>query len=137
MEITYNDTRKDLPRDQLHRLFLAVGWSDGTETPHQRTHFNAPFLGSTLVVSAWAGDQLIGAARALSDGIVRSVLYDLLVDPVHQGAGIGQALVRRCVARFPDTEWLIQTTAEIAAFYERLGFRISGDTYLTIPSKYF
>jgi ribosomal-protein-alanine N-acetyltransferase len=33
MTITYNDTLKDLPLDQLHHLFVAVGWSDDEPLP--------------------------------------------------------------------------------------------------------
>ncbi|WP_151733174.1 hypothetical protein [Paenibacillus tengchongensis] len=33
MSIQYN-TNKDIPCEQLHALFKAVGWSDGTETSH-------------------------------------------------------------------------------------------------------
>jgi len=29
--IIYNDYRKDLPQDQLHHLFILVGWSDGSQ----------------------------------------------------------------------------------------------------------
>jgi hypothetical protein len=29
MNITYNDQMKDLPFEQLHELFSAVGWSGG------------------------------------------------------------------------------------------------------------
>ncbi|MCM0756969.1 MULTISPECIES: hypothetical protein [Sporomusa] len=32
MDIIYNDTKKDLPSEQLHELFVSVGWSDGSET---------------------------------------------------------------------------------------------------------
>ena len=32
MNIIYNETKKDLPCDQLHRMFMSVGWSDGSET---------------------------------------------------------------------------------------------------------
>ena len=33
MNIVYNDAKKDLPSDQLRRLFISAGWSDGSETP--------------------------------------------------------------------------------------------------------
>jgi len=33
MNIVFNDTQKDLPPELLHKLFVAVGWSDGSETP--------------------------------------------------------------------------------------------------------
>ncbi|SCM81014.1 hypothetical protein KL86SPO_31193 [uncultured Sporomusa sp.] len=32
MDIIYNDTKKDLPSEQLHKLFMSVGWSNGSET---------------------------------------------------------------------------------------------------------
>lgn len=38
MSITYN-TRKDLPSEQLHKLFMSVGWSDGTETSFMIKNF--------------------------------------------------------------------------------------------------
>lgn len=134
--IRYDGATKDLPSEQLLRLFRAAGWADGTETPEMCRTFNAPFCRSTLVVSAWDGDLLVGAVRVLSDGVIRSVVYDLIVDPAYQAAGIGRELLRRCVARFPGTEWLIGTTRDIAGYYEKLGFRRSPDVYLHIPSIY-
>lgn len=69
------ETRKDLPLGQLMKLFSAVGWTDGRKTTAAMAeNFNAPFLRSTLVVSAWKGENLIGCVRALSDGIIRSVI---------------------------------------------------------------
>lgn len=133
MSITYSDSRKDLPSGQLRRLFLEAGWSDGSETEEQKAQFNLPFLHSTLVVSAWEGGRLVGAARVLSDQIIRSILYDVIVEREYQGRGIGRELLRRCRAHFPRTEWLVQTTPDVAAFYEKLGFEVNRDVFLTIP----
>ena len=76
MAIQYLDTVKALPADQLRRLFMAVGWSDGSETPQQQERFNIGFINATLVVSAWEGERLIGAVRVLSDQVFRSIIYD-------------------------------------------------------------
>lgn len=62
MQIVY-DTRKDLPCEDLHDLFIAVGWSDGIVTPSMLEHFNVPFINSTIVISAWVEDKLIGCVR--------------------------------------------------------------------------
>lgn len=67
MNIIYNDTKKDLPAEQLHNLFVAVGWSKGSESPDMVKNFNIPFVNSTLVISAWVNECLIGAVRVLSD----------------------------------------------------------------------
>lgn len=99
-------------------------------------HFNAPFVNSTLVIFAWDNERLIGAVRVLSDGIIRSVLYDLVVDPEYRNRGIGREFAKRCREHFPDTEWLVQTEEHISAYYERLGFRIYGCVVLTVPFKY-
>lgn len=33
MNIIYNDTKKDLPSEQLYKLFVAVGWSGTSDIP--------------------------------------------------------------------------------------------------------
>ena len=129
-------TRKDLPCDQLSRLFCDVGWSDGKETPEMLRNFNLPFLHSTVVVSAWEGNRLVGCCRALSDTLFRSVLYDVAVERAHQGHGIGTELVVRCMAHYPNTQWLV-ATRDAAEFYERLGFVRDADTFLSVPCKWF
>ena len=138
MNITYNDTKKDLPPEQLHNLFVAVGWSDGLETPDMiKKGYGVPWVNSTLVISAWDDDRLIGAVRVLSDTMFRSIIYDLMVLPEYQNKGIGKELVRRCIEHFPNSEWLVQTTKEISGYYENIGFTVNNDVFLTVPCKLF
>lgn len=136
MEILYDDMKKDVPSDQLHRLFTLVGWSDGSETMEMKNHFNLPFKNSTLVISAWKGDRLIGVVRVLSDKMIRSVIYDVAVDPDFQGQGIGRELVERCMEHYPESEWLVQTKEHISGYYEKLGFKRESDVFLSIPCKW-
>ena len=136
MSIVYNDKKNDLPSEQLCRLFISAGWSDGKENPEMLQQFNTPFINSTFVISAWDEERLVGAVRVLSDQVIRSVIYDLVVLPEYQNKGIGRELIRRCVEHNPDSEWLIQTTADIADYYVKLGFNINRDVFLTIPSIY-
>ena len=90
MDIIYNDIKKDLPSEQLHKLFVSVGLSDGSETLDMINDYNIPFINSTLVVSAWENERLIGAVRVLSDKMFRSIIYDLLFLPQFQNKGIGK-----------------------------------------------
>ena len=48
MNIIYNDTKKDLPSEQLYKLFVAVGWSGTSDTPDMIKNYNIPFINSTL-----------------------------------------------------------------------------------------
>lgn len=137
MSVVYNDTKKDLPSEQLQKMFVSVGWSDGSETLDMIKNYNIPFINSTLVISAWENDRLIGAVRVLSDKMFRSIIYDLLVLPEYQNKGIGKELVKRCIEHYPDSEWLVQTTESISSYYEKIGFKINKDVFLNIPCKLF
>lgn len=137
MQIIYNDDQKDLPCDQLYWLFFLAGWADGPEDKEMTKKFNLPFIHSTYVISAWDGERLIGVVRVLSDTIIRSILYDLVIDPEYQGKGIGRELLKRCTAKHPNSQWLVQTEEKTAAYYEKLGFTRLNDVFLHFPSIYF
>jgi ribosomal protein S18 acetylase RimI-like enzyme len=136
MNITYNETKKDLPCGQLHRLFLLAGWSSEDIPQNWLDNFNISFINSTLVISAWDNDNLIGAVRVLSDKMFRSIVYDLIIDPNYRGKGIGGELLKRCFAHFPDSEWTLETTEENIGFYEKIGFKRSKRIHFRIKGKY-
>ena len=137
MNIIYK-TDKALPNEQLYNLFVSVGWAEASNTTQAMIdNFNKNFINSTIVISAWSGEKLVGCIRALSDKMFRSVIYDLAVLPEYQGKGIGKELVRRCKEIYPDSEWLVQTTADKADFYKHIGFKVNNDVFLSISCKLF
>lgn len=137
MNIIYK-TDKALPNEQLYNLFVSVGWAEASNTTQAMIdNFNKNFINSTIVISAWSGKKLVGCIRALSDKMFRSVIYDLAVLPEYQGNGIGKELVRRCKEIYPDSEWLVQTTADKADFYKHIGFKVNNDVFLSISCKLF
>ena len=139
--INYDDSKKDLPVDQLYRIFKLVGWMDEAKTtPEMLKNFNLPFINSTLVISAWKNDKLIGVVRVLSDKMFRSIIYDLAVDPEFHSNGIGRNLIKRCIEHYPKSEWLVGTEEHIAGFYEKIGFKRFDDrngVILGIPPKFY
>lgn len=141
MNIIYNDAMKDLPAKQLNKLFALVGWTKGEceETEERLKGFMRPWIHSTLVVSAWDGDKLVGAVRVLSDTIFRSVIYDLLVAPEYQRQGIGKELVDRCKSHYPCSEWLVGCDRKNIEFYKKLGFQdiLESGVFLVVPCKLF
>ena len=63
MNIEYR-TQKDLPCDDLYKLFLAVGWAtEDTSTQEMIDNFNIGFINSTFVFSAWINDKLVRCVR--------------------------------------------------------------------------
>lgn len=136
MSITYKAI-KNLPNEQLYKLFLAVGWAEEESTTQSMIdNFNVPFINSTIVVSAWDDDVLVGCIRVLSDLMFRSVIYDLAVLPEYQLSGIGKELVRKSREQVPNSEWLVGTTTEKLSFYECIGFNKCDDVFLSIPCEW-
>lgn len=79
---------------------------------------------SKPVVTVWDGDRQIGFARATSDGIYRAMIWDVVVHPDYQGAGLGRKLVET-VLMHPHVnrvERVYLTTTKQQRFYERIGF---------------
>ena len=139
MNVVYNDTKKDLPVEQLYHLFLSANWASENIPDDWLENFNRPFINSTLVISAWENERLVGVVRVISDKFIRSHIYDLVVDPEYQSRGIGSELVKRCIEYYPKSQWVVGCLKERAGFYENIGFQ-KGDpngegVCLTIPHQ--
>lgn len=78
-------------------------------------------------VVAHDGGRLVGFINVIGDGGSHAVLLDTVVDPEHQGRGVGRALVARAATAAGDAgcQWLhVDYEPELADFYERVcGFR--------------
>ena len=81
------------------------------------------FEQSTLVLTAWHDNQLVGIARVLSDGVIHSYLCDLAVEPDVQRLGVGKALINQVFDRCQGTELLLRDSDISTGFYAYLGFK--------------
>ena len=82
----------------------------------------AAFERSSLVLSAWQGERLIGLARVLTDGVGVAYLCDLAVEPDVQGLGLGKRLIDGVLERCRGAELVLRDSNLSTGFYERLGF---------------
>ena len=80
------------------------------------------------VVGVYRGDEQVGFARAVSDGVAVAYLADVYVLPDHRGHGLGKELVAEMIERGPyaRVRWLLHTR-DAHALYERFGFGAPGD----------
>lgn len=88
-----------------------------------RAALEVMFERSSLVLSAWQDDRLVGLARVLTDGVLFSFLCDLAVEPDVQGYGIGKKLIDEVLTRCKGTQLVLRDSDLSSGFYERLGFR--------------
>jgi GNAT superfamily N-acetyltransferase len=118
LELDDDPARVDV--DEVHR-FLATEsyWARG-RSPETVARLVRE---ADRVVGLYEGDEQVGFARALSDGVAFAYLADVYVLPAYRGRGLGVELVREMVERgpFSDCKWLLHT-GDAHALYEKLGF---------------
>lgn len=114
---------KVLPRDQVLALYAALRWSSADKP----VRLLAALEHSHTVVTAWAGERLVGLGNALSDGFLVVYYPHLLVHPDYRGQGIGTKIVRRMQARYIGLhQQAVVADGRAVDFYKRLGFTQAG-----------
>ena len=109
-------------KDEILRLYSEVGWTAYTEN---MAVLEEGYKNSLLVLAAYEGDELLGIIRAVGDGCTIVFVQDILVFPGHQRRGVGTALLKAVLDRYPDVrqvELVTDNTPKTVAFYKSLGF---------------
>lgn len=78
-----------------------------------------------LVLAAYENDELFGIIRVVGDGFTIIFVQDILVFPREQRNGVGTALMKAVLDRYPDVrqiELATDNTSKTVAFYKSLGF---------------
>lgn len=78
---------------------------------------------ASFAVSYYIRDEkIIGAGRAISDGVTSSVIYDVVVLPDCQGQGIGKLVMLDLLAQLPPRSVMLLSVPEKIGFYQKFGF---------------
>ena len=78
---------------------------------------------SNLTVTAWAGEQLVGMARALTDFHYACYLSDLAVCSAYQQSGIGKQLQRLTQQQLgPRCKLILLAAPAAQAYYAHIGY---------------
>ena len=80
---------------------------------------------SDVVVSMWVGNEIVGFGRALTDGIYRGVLWDIVIDQNYQGKGFGTLIVENLLSseKIKNTKNLYLMTTNKKLFYSQFDFK--------------
>ena len=77
---------------ELEQLLQSVGWSHRPIRKVRRALDN-----SLLKVGLWKHDsrfpRLIGFARCTGDGVIEATIWDVAINPIYQGFGLGKELM--------------------------------------------
>ena len=118
----------DADRDSVKKLYRQAGWwQESDETPDGNAWIDALVKGSFCFVGAFAGAEMIGMGRAVSDGVSDAYIQDVVVKKDFRGRGIGAAIIRKIVGFLRERRigWIgLVAAARHPAFYRRLGFEV-------------
>jgi len=109
--------------DAVHRLLLSNGWAHRVGDVEQLGRL---ISASQRAVIAVSGDEIVGFARAITDGISNGYLSMVMVAEPFRRRGIGRALVESLVGSEPNITWVLRAGRQGAAeFFAKLGFAAS------------
>ena len=122
-KITLSLRKKPSAAQVLH-LYRDAPWARTRTTASISKMLKA----SQLLATAWQGKELVGMARAFSDGVYRAVLWDVIVDSPHRGMGLGKRLVRELMKQnaLKNVEQVWLYTRNYPGFYKSMGFQAAG-----------
>ena len=86
---------------------------------------------SLLKVGLWQHDpkfpRLIGFARCTGDGVIDATIWDVAINPVYQGCGLGKQLMSYLM-RSLKREGIVRVTlfadSDVIDFYKRQGWKL-------------
>ena len=80
---------------------------------------------SDVIVSLWIDKEIVGFGRALTDGIYRGVLWDIVIDQNYQGKGFGKLIVENLLSskKIKNTKKLYLMTTNKKLFYYQFDFK--------------
>ena len=121
-----------LPSNGLVQLQLLLNKYTFWATKRSKSDLKQMLKNSSIVISLWEGNQLIGFGRATSDGIFRSVIWDIVVANDVQGNGYGRQIIQEIITspEIRNCEKIYLMTTNRSDFYLQLGFKINSSQKL-------
>jgi spermidine synthase len=114
-------------RASIKKLYQHAGWWDeNDESLDHSAWIDTLVRQSFCFVGAFAGGEMIGMGRAVSDGVSDAYIQDVVVMEKFRGRGIGAAIIQKIVEflRARRIGWIgLVAQPGTQPFYRRLGFK--------------
>ena len=80
---------------------------------------------SDVIISLWLDNEIVGFGRAITDGVYRGVLWDIVIDQNHQGKGFGSLIVQNLLAskKIKSTKKVYLMTTNKKMFYSQFNLK--------------
>ncbi|MBW1295194.1 GNAT family N-acetyltransferase [Aquimarina litoralis] len=107
--------------EEIRVLFLQTSWAkDRTIESIRKLLENTEIF---VVIRNEETNQLIGFGRAISDGVFRALLDDIVIDTNYRKKGLGKCIVENLLQQLGEVEQVfLNTKPELEPFYHQFGF---------------
>lgn len=124
--IAVTPSERGIQADSVLALYRAQGW-----WPDRTAEQIAAVLTVAPAVGAWRGSELVGFARAVTDGLLRAYIEDVIVAPELRHAGVGQAILDRLMQELaPVPVITLFCAADLVPFYIPSGFHATSQVVM-------
>ena len=115
--ITYKDDPDGVDWAGMKEALSEDDFDNGRTSAQLETSFK----NSAHICLAYAEGQLVGTARALSDGVCNGYIVDVWTLSAYRRQGIASAMMRRLLGRMPG-QHVYLFSDDAADFYKKAGF---------------
>lgn len=105
---------------EVHSLFEVVGWSSESVRTIKQSLAAYP---CKVCARSVGNMQLVGYASVFSDGVMTTMLGELIVHPEHRRKGVATGIMNLVESLYPDAPISVKALGESKLFYESIGFK--------------
>jgi len=129
----FNITTEKLPdTTELLELFSQTKWANNRSVEDVR----ALLKNTNTYVVIRDEEKLIGFGRAITDGIYRALLDDIVIDKNYRNKGLGGQIIDKLMDRLKNIEEVFLNTGEhLEKFYQKFGFKKATCLTMTVKIK--
>ena len=120
--ITYQTGFDLIDWESLLKLYTVTDGVIGLARKNENERIKRAFANSYKIVTAWEGQDIVGAGRMISDGECYGWVHDVAVHPDNRRQNIGRGIMEHLLN---DEKLLVGLTSSFEAveFYDALGFK--------------
>jgi GNAT superfamily N-acetyltransferase len=117
-DYSITDDKRQVDVNKVHHLLSTTYWAAGRTRQQVQES-----LKHSMCFSVFKDDEQVGFGRVVTDYVLFAWIADIVIDPEHQGKGIGKYLMSVLVGhpQIPQNMQLLRTK-DAHELYEKYGF---------------
>ena len=115
-----------LPQKGIKKLHILLSQNTLWAKERSQKDIKKMLSKSSVIISVWEYQKLIGFGRATSDEVFRATLWDVVVDECYQSLGIGEKIIQSILKHsfISNVERVYLMTTFGEKFYSKIGFQV-------------